>query len=71
MRKANILCEWCRQPVLVADAHIEHLEEGLTMIADHPHCQYTGSTEYARGASDGHRCAAMVARFYLGRKEGT
>lgn len=40
------------------------LEVGLKEIAEHDYCDYSSSEvgEYGRGVTDGHRCAAKIAR---------
>jgi len=47
------------------------LREALERIAHHAHCSYEGSGagDYGVGVTDGHRCAAMVARAALTQKE--
>lgn len=41
----------------------------LRSIYEHPHCMYENNTptDYGRGVTDGHRCAATIAREALKR----
>ena len=51
---------------------LERMRDALVGIANHPHCQYgfappSPETEvrYSTGVTDGHRCAAEVAKATL------
>lgn len=45
------------------DNIVAQFEAALKEIAEHPHCSYANASgEYGRGAVDGHRCAAKIAR---------
>ena len=50
----------------VADlrAQVERLRKALEKIACHAHCIYSNneSSQYGIGVTDGHRCAATIAR---------
>jgi plasmid stabilization system protein ParE len=52
-----------------AKAEVKRLRNTLHQIATHPHMSYehpeNGGGAYGRGCTDGHRCAANVARAVL------
>jgi len=63
----------CQDSRDVAKAEVERLRKALESIARHPHNAYQNdkvgcddSLSYSTGVTDGHRCAAKVARKALG-----
>lgn len=51
-------------PLDIAKKIVAQLEVALNEIAEHDHCDYSSTEigEYGRGVTDGHRCAAKIAR---------
>ncbi len=52
---------------------VEQLRAALRSIADHPHNSYetrsASDLQYSTGVTDGHRCAAQIARDALAATE--
>jgi hypothetical protein len=62
LKKERESAAWWGRATSRARRRADALERALRQIAYHPDCNYRAGTMYDLGVTDGHRCAAQIAR---------